>query len=300
MSTEFHDAHNDILQSLSDSAFAAMDVDPDADTKAAFRAHLGIGLEGMAAPTAPPEHAQAQGAATVGEWLTVTQAATALGVSARAIQRRCKTGQLVARLVADKGGHHWEIGAGPDGLPLSAPTSNDRHDATRTTPTTIANDSRNDDRDAPNDKQTTPYEARAATPATAPTELTTGATQETTPATILNDAITSRYVAHLESEVTHLRGQVEAHARAEAELRAALREALKMSNRALTSGNDSTTDTAPPAQATESAEDAPGVAQSAPTTPTAGAQIEQEAGPLTAPWYPSRNKQSFWKWLIGG
>jgi hypothetical protein len=185
-------------------------------------------------------------------------------VSARAIQRRCKNGQLVARLVADKGGHHWEISAGPDGWPLSAatpPTSNDRHDATGTTPATIASDRR----DTPNDKQTTHYEGHDATPATAPTELTTGATQETTAATMSNDAITSRYVAHLESEVSHLRGQVESHARAEAELRAALREALKMSNKALTSGNDSASDTAPSAQASEGAQDAPGVTQNVPT-----------------------------------
>ncbi len=231
MSEEFHDAQNDVLMSLSEGSSA------------------------LAQDT--PEHVS-DGVATGSEWLTVSQAAQALGVSARAIQRRCKNGQLVARLVADKGGHHWEIGAGPDGLPLSAPTSNDRHDATRTTPTTIANDSRNDDRDAPNDKQTTPYEARDATPATAPTDLTTAAT-------IPNDAITSRYVAHLESEVSHLRGQVESHARAEAELRATLREALKMSNKALTSGNDSTSDTASAAQASEGAQDAPGVTQNVPT-----------------------------------
>jgi hypothetical protein len=167
---------------------------------------------------------------TPGEWLTVTEAAAALGVSSRAVQRRCKTGQLVARLVADKGGQHWEIGAGPDGLPLSATTATTPYDATATTPATQPNeghDAPNDTHDRGNGGQTTPYEGNDATPATMPTKQTKGATEGTTPATEPNDDVTSRYVAHLESEVAHLRGQIEGHARAEAELRAALREALK-------------------------------------------------------------------------
>lgn len=171
------------------------------------------------------------------DWLTVAQTAALLGLSSRAVQRRCKTGQLVARLVADKGGQHWQIGARPDGKPLEA--------ATLATPATVANDGNdapNDTRDSGNDGQTTPYEGNDATPATLATEQTTGATVGTTPSTEAHDALTSRYVAHLESEVAHLRGQIEAHARAEAELRAALREALKLSSRALPApGEDSVT-----------------------------------------------------------
>ncbi len=38
------------------------------------------------------------------EWLTVSQAAARLGVSERTVRRRCESGKLVARLVANEGG----------------------------------------------------------------------------------------------------------------------------------------------------------------------------------------------------
>jgi excisionase family DNA binding protein len=41
---------------------------------------------------------------TPDEWLTVSQAAARLGVSERTVRRRCETGKLVARLVANEGG----------------------------------------------------------------------------------------------------------------------------------------------------------------------------------------------------
>jgi excisionase family DNA binding protein len=44
-----------------------------------------------------------------GEWLTVTQAATRLGVSERTVQRRCKSGKLVARRMGDDKGTIWLV-----------------------------------------------------------------------------------------------------------------------------------------------------------------------------------------------
>jgi hypothetical protein len=75
--------------------------------------------------------------------------------------------------------------------------------------------------------------------------------------------MTAALVAQLQAENVFLRGQVEQHARAEAELRAALREALRMSNRALMPAGDD-------------------VVQEAPTTGPAplGAPAQKSARPL--------------------
>ena len=50
-----------------------------------------------------------------GEWLTVAQAAAALGVSARAVQKRCASGKIAARRVTTPQGAKWEIDANPLG-----------------------------------------------------------------------------------------------------------------------------------------------------------------------------------------
>jgi len=62
-------------------------------------------------PESTPESAQ---------WLTVSQAAAALGISERTVQRRCKAGKLAARLATTETGQTWEVKA------AALPTGDDR------------------------------------------------------------------------------------------------------------------------------------------------------------------------------
>jgi hypothetical protein len=54
------------------------------------------------------------------EFVTVSQAAAALGISERTVQRRCKSGKLKARLVTTESGQVWEVEA------ATLPTGDDR------------------------------------------------------------------------------------------------------------------------------------------------------------------------------
>lgn len=70
-------------------------------------------------------------------WLTTSQAAAALGVSERTVQRRAANGKIEARKVTDDDGERWEVlvkvptGAAtvPPIVPTGAATSNERESA---------------------------------------------------------------------------------------------------------------------------------------------------------------------------
>jgi hypothetical protein len=131
------------------------------------------------------------------DFVTVTDAAKILGVSPRSVQRRCKAGTLGARRLETKFGEAWEV---------------DRAQVEK----------------AASEAATPPQKSRDETPDTAPTEPRHVAPAE--------GDLAARYVARLETENDFLRATVEQHQRSEAELRAALREALKAAPRQLTAG----------------------------------------------------------------
>jgi hypothetical protein len=131
------------------------------------------------------------------DFVTVAEAARILGVSPRSIQRRCKAGTLGARLIQTKFGEAWEI---------------DRAQVEKAAP----------------EAATHPRQGRDETPDKAATEPRHVAPEA--------DDLAARYIARLETENDFLRATVEQHQRSEAELRAALREALKAAPRQLTAG----------------------------------------------------------------
>ena len=137
-------------------------------------------------------------------WLTVSQAATALGIGERAVQKRCEAGKINARRTVTPQGARWEI---------------DPNEITRTP-----------------ERTNEPDEPKAPEPANQKPETDSSAVQKH-PNERTNQANepnrTNEREAELKAEVLFLRGVVEAQNRDAAELRAALREALKISNRAL-------------------------------------------------------------------
>jgi hypothetical protein len=158
-------------------------------------------------------------------WLTVSQTAAQLEVSERAIQRRCKTGKLRARLIATPTGQQWEIDA--DAIIKPVEQGDDRDD----TPSPDTNDG--------NDAETTRTTEETTLPtATAPTGTTL---RDDSPDTFSNSDLAAKYVAQLETENRFLRGAVEARDRDAAELRAALRKALEAMPKQITSGEGSST-----------------------------------------------------------
>jgi hypothetical protein len=176
-----------------------------------------------------------------GKWLSVGDVAARLEASPRSVQRRCHSGRLRARLVPTATGQAWEI----DPAQFN-PDTDDRNDRA-TTQTT---------------EETTPT-----------TQVTTLPTQETT-ATTGNDTNgatqttegnwMAKYIAQMEQENSNLRDQVkqrnldiEQHQRAEAELRAALREALRAMPKQLTAGTPSTSATDTPTETPQQSEARP-------------------------------------------
>ena len=146
-------------------------------------------------------------------WLTVAQASAALGIGERAVQKRCETGKINARRTVTPQGARWEI---------------DPNEITRT-----------------NERTNEPPERIVREPANQKPETDSFAVQNhpnerTEPANETNR--TTEREAELKAEVLFLRGVVEAQNRDAAELRAALREALKISSRALV---ESTSDAGP-------------------------------------------------------
>lgn len=121
------------------------------------------------------------------QWRTVAEVARLEGLTLRAVQRRCQAGKYTTRRVAGEKGEVWEIALS------SLPVETQRR----------ANLSTNE-----NEPQGEPFAHRSPNE-DEPREGGTGREKE------------------LREEVLFLRGLVEQHQRSEAELRAALREALR-------------------------------------------------------------------------
>lgn len=134
--------------------------------------------------------------------LTVAQAARLLGVSARTVQRQCRAGKLRAIRLETEFGEQWE---------LSRADVEQAATEGATTP-----------RQEPRQGHDNPTTEAATTPPTGPRHVAPQAPD-----------FAARYVAQIEAENAFLRAAVEQHQRSEAELRAALREALKAQPRQL-------------------------------------------------------------------
>jgi uncharacterized protein YicC (UPF0701 family) len=159
------------------------------------------------------------GQKTSTRWLTVAEAATQIGISERAIQRRCKSGKLRSRLIATPTGQQWEID--PTELEENTKPSGDSPDRDDT------------QRRDTNDAETT----QTTEVTTLPTAIAPTPTTETT---LRDDKdLAAKYVAQLETENRFLRAAVEARDRDAAELRAALRKALEAMPKQITSSEGS-------------------------------------------------------------
>jgi hypothetical protein len=151
--------------------------------------------------------------------LTINQAAARLGISSRAVQKRCANGTLAARRVSTPAGERWEVeGAN---LPANLDAS-----WTRT--------------DEPTGRE--PREPDAVL------NSKSGRVQDANPRTIGRepDANTRELIAEKDARIEDLRAQIdawrlqaEAANRTAAEASAALREALKAMPKAITAGNES-------------------------------------------------------------
>ncbi len=144
-------------------------------------------------------------------WLSVAQAARRLEVSPRAIQKRCASGTLPARRVPGARGEVWEVST--QGLTVN-PSANGEP--------VKANPSANVRR-----------QVRADVPIPAPNQGEPQRERRT---------LESERERELKEEVRFLRGQLEDANRNAAEIRAALRDALKMAPKMLTAGESASRD----------------------------------------------------------
>ncbi len=158
-------------------------------------------------------------ATTATQWLSVAVTARRVGVSPRAIQRRCQSGKYHARRVNTPKGEVWEVDEGTlesTATPTATTATLDRADADDN------RDARHDDRDA---TATISRDDADVTPA---------------PASTISDQraadFAARYVAQIEAENRFLKSQIEEGNRNAAELRKALNEALRIAPRQLTQG----------------------------------------------------------------
>jgi hypothetical protein len=140
-------------------------------------------------------------------WLSVAEAAAAMGVSEKTVWRRAKAGEITARKVAGaRGGFVWEVAPDSSGQPTGQT-------------------------DRPDTKPTGQNKAqkRAAPVIHAQTDRTSRADKTDRPTgqpTGHGDEMAARLLAQLETENAFLRGVVEQLQRDGAETRAALRKAL--------------------------------------------------------------------------
>ncbi len=138
------------------------------------------------------------------QWRTVAQVAQLLGITPRAIQRRCQAGKYVTRRVETPKGEAWEIDA------ASIETT-----ATGTTNATATD----------HERQPEPF-----------AERTTNQSEPSANDSQRQPDFAARYVAQIEAENRFLKLQIEEGNRNAAELRAALRKALDAQPRQLTEG----------------------------------------------------------------
>jgi hypothetical protein len=186
------------------------------------------------------------------KWLTVAQAAHIEGVSSRAIQRRAAAGTYQARRIETAKGEQWEINAATlKGTPTQQGDDRDG----KADDADANRDAQRDDRDQP--------------------------TRE-------SGNVATQQVERLEKEVDFLRGLVEQHQRAEAELRAALRETLKARPRELTTGTG---------EAPEVAQIRPQIA--APTNAATDAQTPAGTPAKAKSAASRREPRPLWKLILG-
>jgi excisionase family DNA binding protein len=175
-----------------------------------------------------------------GDWLTVSQAAAALRVSEKTLLRRIRRGEIeAAKEPLAGGGTAWRV--------LLAGAKDSEQDTREGT----GKDSGQDTKDSAPEPDRT-KKARAGTVPEVEQD-TKDSEQDKTPEVSFPRAGTGKDSAkdtgqdtragelldHLRDENKFLREQIEAHARSEAELRAALREALKLSARQLPAPGES-------------------------------------------------------------
>lgn len=189
-------------------------------------------------------------------WLSARDAAAALGVSEKTVWRRAKAGTLTARKVAsERGGEVWEIALKPTGQ-TDRPTGQKRPD------------------NRPDKVKQAPESEREPTDRTA-TDRPAKPTGQNSDG---EADIGARFMAHLEAENKFLRAALEQRDRDAAELRAALRAALKLT--AGTSAPQLSAGTSAPDVASDAtATPEPQRAQIYAPDPTTGA--EKRAAPLT-------------------
>ena len=158
------------------------------------------------------------------QWLTVAEVAERLGVTPRAIQKRCKAGKLDAHSVETPTGEQWEINAASVETQSAKARSKAANRATNQAANSreqAANFGGEQPRTAANSSQPQPDAER---PKIADRD----------------DAAPdyrARYIAELEAANGFLKSQLEDSNRNAAELRAALRKALEIAPRQLTQGN---------------------------------------------------------------
>jgi hypothetical protein len=152
-------------------------------------------------------------------WLTVSQAAAALEVSERTIRRRCESGKLTARLATTDNGKEWQIEAAA----VEKMTEGADAAATISVGADILTEAAAIAADAADSEVRPPADIAAANERTADArdELIIELREQT---------------SYLRSQIEAQRLQIEAANRATNEAHAALREALKMSHRALNEG----------------------------------------------------------------
>ena len=142
------------------------------------------------------------------QWLTTSQAAAALGISPKTVWRRARAGELTARKVAgERGGKVWEIALKPSGQ-TDRPSGQTRPDTER-----------------PSKAQTPEIEREASGQTERPPN---GQAAKPNGQSLSGEAGAAvQFTAHLIEENRFLRATVEQLQRDGAEVRAALREALK-------------------------------------------------------------------------
>ncbi len=211
---------------------------------------------------------QSDGAA----WLRGAGRAARREVAEGGAHRPSKAGKLRDRLIPTPTGQQWQIaGTALDSAPTAATQSADTSDA-------MSADSRDryDAQAGTQAKQeTTGTTLEAPTAATLPT---LGAATDTTAPTLSGDAA---LVEELRDQVKFLRSALEARDRDAAELRAALREALKMSQKALPQST---------------LVDAPNQAETGRQPPQISATTKEASTPPNAP--QRQTQRGFRGWLL--
>jgi len=194
------------------------------------------------------------------DWLTVSQAAARLGITPRAVQKRCKVGTVVAR----RKGARWEVAAhslqrldSSPGAPAVAAAGEAQEPRNANQNANSRTDDRHSSFPVRESAHPTPdsqHKSPEAEFAAARTALEPGDAKGRE-GTHMSRELAENRIAYLEREVLFLRGVVEQHQISEAELRGALRGALRALPRAITAP-DGTPDASTVSQPMEKQTDA--------------------------------------------